>query len=156
MKTVHWKWWLLGALAVVMIFIWYDAFDTIYPESAELQLTTLSRRQSAGHRTGKRLEYHPPKVNPFKRPTAAPAQPTQQRRQAPRPEPIPELNSQYRLTGILGGSAQSQAVVALGERSSVLSIGDSLDTWELRQITARLAVFKHGKNQDTLYLYTDD
>ncbi len=156
MKSVHWKWWLLGVLAVVMIFIWYDAFDTMYPESTELQLTTPSRRRSAGGSTGERLEYQAPKVNPFKRPTAAPAQPTQPRRQAQRPEQIPELNSQYRLTGILGGSTQSQAVIALGERSSVLSIGDSLDTWELRQITARLAVFEHGKSQDTLFLYTDD
>lgn len=156
MKTVHWKWWFLGVLALVMIFIWNNAFETMYPESSGLQLTTPSVTRVTDRHPGERLQYQPPKVNPFKRPTATPAQPTQQRRPAQRPEPIPELNSQYRLAGILGGSDQSQAVITLGERSQVLSIGDSLDTWELRQITARLAVFKHSKHQDTLWLYTDD
>ncbi len=156
MKAPQVKKILLGALLVVMVYIWWDAFQVIAPSTSAYQVVPLSASREVRVRDHQPLEYLPPLVNPFKqfRDTAqgqASPQPARQRRQ---PQQTPKLSDQYQLTGILQRGKASQAVlVAPNGSSAVLSLKDSLQTWELAKITDNIALFQHEHEKDTLRLY---
>jgi hypothetical protein len=156
MKQGHWKWWLLAGLAMFMCFIWYNAFRTMSSEPFSIKENASTPKRSVSRGKTQSLEYASPKINPFKVPTAKAAQP-KRRQQQPKPaEPKLQLDPQLQLTGILGRGSQSQAVLSRPGGSLVLSLGDSLDVWELKAINTSTVIFGHGKNRDTLWLYTDD
>ena len=156
MKVAAWKKWLLGILAVIMVYIWYDAFQMMYPETTGLRVTMPKDSQAASVSSIEQLQYRPPKVNPFRKPSMTQSQQAKSPQLNETPEPVAVFNEQYRLIGVLRRDSQSQAVVTVDDSSLVLSIGDSLDNWQLQQIAENSVVFNHGKNQDTLWLYTED
>ncbi len=152
MKKSSWKWWLVAILAVVMIYVWYDAFKMMSPEATPLRFVEPSALPRSGRRAANGPEYQPPKTNPFQQPAANPNASQQPGRSRP-PEPPPKLDDKYRITGILRRDRQSQVVVTKQDSSIVLSVGDSLGTWRLLEIADRSALFGQGKQRDTLWLY---
>lgn len=159
MKKDTWKWWLLGALALVMAYVWYNAFQTMSPEESSayrVRTPAATTEQEEHVRTG--VAYESPKVNPFQQPVAA-AKPTAQtaRGKATPPKLVqPRLEPHYRLTGIIDRDSRSQAVITFRDSSVVVSVGDSLAGWQLLRTSQNSALFGHEKERDTLWLYVDE
>ena len=152
MKKSAWKWWLLAALALVMVYVWYDAFQMMSPANTPIKLQEQAAVPPSGRKVDSGLAYQAPKVNPFQQPSANQTAAQQQNR--PRvPEPPPQLSEVFRLTGILRRDRQSQAVVTFADSSVVLMTGDSLGAWQLLEISDRSVLFGQGKFRDTLWLY---
>jgi hypothetical protein len=152
MKKSSWKWWLLALLALVMSYVWYNAFQMMSPEYVPIKVVEPPTTHQPKAHSASSPEYQPPKTNPFQQPTVSPAVSPQSGR--PRsPEPPPKLGSRYRITGILRRDRQSQVVLTFQDSSIVLSVGDSLGTWHLLEIGDRSALFGQGKLRDTLWLY---
>lgn len=152
MKKLSWRWWLLGALVIVMVWVWYNGFQTICPEAPGMKVTAPMTPRKVEVSPAGQLRYEPTRTNPFLRPGTAQAD------QSGRPnnarEALPGLKQQYRLIGLLNQQRQSQAVIGFGDSSVVISPGDSLGVWQLLQILPNAAIFGHDKKHDTLWLYT--
>jgi len=156
MKSRSWKWWFLGALAVVMSYVWYDAFHMMNPETPGIKITAPKiPKNTEIANASTQLRYEPPKTNPFLRPSSTQTQPGQLSRANRPPEILLDLSQQYRLIGLLSRERQSQAVIGFGDSSVVISPGDSLGVWQLLQIQPNAAIFGHDKKRDTLWLYTE-
>ncbi len=156
MKSARNKWILLGILMVVLIYIWWDAFQMMSPESAGFQIRQSGEAVASDKSNGQQLDYEPPKVNPFKRSENKPKEIKPLTQTPKQPEPETRLDPQYSLIGVLREGPSSQAVIAGAAGSStVLSIGESLDVWSLTEINDQYAVFEHDKQRDTLWLYVD-
>jgi len=156
MKSRSWKWWLLGALVVVMSYVWYDALHMMNPETPGIKITAPKiPKKNETTNSSTQLRYEPPKTNPFLRPSSTPTQPNQLSRSNREPAVLPDLGQQYRLIGLLSRERQSQAVIGFGDSSVVISPGDSLGVWQLLQIQPNAAIFGHDKKRDTLWLYAE-
>lgn len=145
---------LLGILLVVLVYVWRDGFHKMYPEAANYEEVTLPENRSASSSTApSELVYREPKTNPFFRPTQQPASSHQQKPGSGSTGTVPLLRGDHKLIGVLGRDKLSQAVIALGEHTTVASLGDSVEAWQLITIGDNHAVFKHDTQRDTLWLY---
>jgi len=144
----------LGVLVVVLIGVWSNAFRGGEAESAGYQVRPpLAARQSDSQNEGQ-LKYVPPKVNPFWRAVERPQEDPGPGRRGARTESIQRVSTGHQLSGVLSRGTASQAVIAGPDgTATVLSIGDLLAGWQLISVTDSRAVFKCGKQQDTLHLY---
>ena len=153
MKKLSWKWWLLGALVIVMGWVWYNGFQTMYPETPGMKVTAPMASKKMDVSSAGQMLYKQPKTNPFLRPSLTTANANQSAKRNIN-EALPALKQHYRLTGLLNQQRQSQAVIGFGDSSVVISPGDSLGIWQLLQIQPNAAIFGHDKKRDTLWLYT--
>ena len=154
MKTAAWKKVLLLVLIIVLIYIWWGAFQVMYPDSSDFARVRVSEApQTPEAAASAGLLYQEPKTNPFFRPSQKPVE--DQRPSPPRPQPhlVLSLSPSHRLIGVLALPEQPQAVISSEGGSSVFSLGDSLGDWQLIRIVDNYVVFKHEIQRDTLWLY---
>ena len=145
----------LAVLLLVFVYIWWGNLKMFFSESSyseqafQIRTPTDSQAVQPGS-----LQYQPPQVNPFRRPAPStktqPAKPTAAKQQA---KPLPRLSAQYALAGVVTEKGEPQAVVRLPDGSStIVTLGDSIEQWELAEINKRHVVFRHKKERDTLWL----
>lgn len=150
----------LAVLLVVAGYVWWGNLrsfqSSMAPESTEQQAAADTADPTAKSRTA--IAYVEPKVNPFLKKArvdaSQPPQPPTSRTQRPAARNTPPPPSaRGTLKGLVRESETPQVVVVFEDRTSaVLSVGDSLGTWQLIAIRDSLAVFKLEKAYDTLWL----
>jgi hypothetical protein len=145
---------ILVLLGLLLVYIWSGNLKLFYGHGNDASYIEPNRRPVLGHSPQKTtLAYRAPRVNPFLRHHNPPkSQANALRSSAPAP-PAELLHATHRLNGIVPKGKTSQAIIlAPGNRSAVLEIGDSLGTWRLTTVTELFATFKQGKRCDTLWL----
>jgi len=151
------------AFAVLLLiagYIWWGNLrsfqSSVAPGLPEQQAAADTADPTAKNRAA--IAYVEPKVNPFLNKARAdasqPPQPPVSRTQRPGPRNTPPSPStRCTLKGLVRESETPQVVVVFEDlTSAVLSVGDSLGTWQLIAIRDSLAVFKLEKAYDTLWL----
>ncbi|MEW6413256.1 MAG: hypothetical protein AB1483_12425 [Candidatus Zixiibacteriota bacterium] len=156
MKRARVKKVLLVLLIVVAGYIWWGNFQMMASSSntsySPPDILENPRPVSAA---ASRIEYEEPRINPFKREIAQvqPEKPqlSRNRTASPVQSITPSMGSV--LKGLIVEQQTPQAVVKINDGTSkVLSIGDSLHSWELVKIGDRQIIFRREKARDTLWL----
>lgn len=145
---------LFAVLLVVAGYIWWgniQLFMSAQPEDTPLPASEVHHTPRGGSASS--LPYLPPKVNPFRKYSVSTAQTGEAVK--PKPPELPPLHSTHKLRGIVGKGKLAQAIVQLSDRSTrILSTGDSLESWQLKEIKDFYVTFLNGKHHDTLFLDT--
>ena len=145
---------LFVVLLAVAAYIWWgnlQSFRSAQPDETLLAIPQV-HHDSPGP-TKSLLPYLPPKVNPFRKYSVTTARPGEGTK--PPPPVVPPLHSVYKLRGIVGKGKLAQAIVQLPDRSTrILSTGDSLESWQTKEIKDLYVTFLNGKRHDTLFLDT--
>ena len=142
-------------LILLMVYVWWNNLSqSEYSESEEQTESTL-QSPNGDNRTSALplISYVPPKRNPFKKdvkPSPVSTAPPTKREAKP---VALKLVAGHKLSGILSKGKSSQVVVVVpAQGSRVLTLGDSLGSWQLIGIKEMAVIFKNGRNYDTLYL----
>ena len=148
------KKWLLGILLLVMIYIWWDAFNDMGDDSPTAFTIRQNANTAVSHsRPGSGPVYKPARINPFHKGPKA-EDPDKKPTHAPAKRMPPKVSDNYQLVGILEKSSQSQAVMRGNDgRTHHVAAGDSLSNWILLSLHKNLCIFGNGEYRDTTWLY---
>lgn len=154
MTAARFKKGLFVVLLAVAGYIWWgniQSFRGTQPDETLLPIPQVHHVSPGA--AGSPLPYLPPKVNPFRKYSISTARLGEGMK--PAPPVVPPLHSAYKLRGIVGKGKLAQAIVQLPDRSTrILSTGDSLESWQLKEIKDLYVTFLNGKRHDTLFLDT--
>lgn len=159
MKSSTIKRTVLAVLVLVAGYIWWGNLrsfqSSIMPNPPE---QPAANNVEPGDKTRGQIAYVEPKVNPFqnkpKPDLSQPVRPPVSRNERPTSRNAPPPPSaRCTLKGLVKELETPQAIIVFDDRTSVvLSVSDSLDTWQLVTIRDNLVVFKQEKAYDTLWL----
>jgi|GEM_PF-2781683 len=145
----------LVLLIATCLYIWQRNLSSYYDEGAgyyqgfELFADSEPRPSVAG----RQLEVRPVKLNPFLRASKPSLPPPKNQNVRPVTKPPQKISSTCQLLGAVEERGSSQAVIRLGDGSSiVIEIGDSLANWEMIRLSDDTAFFKQANSYDTLIL----
>ncbi len=152
MKSQSVKKLLLASLLIVAGYVWWGNLRLLFPEKrlAAPDLVFPTMDSNSARKTHK-LQFMPPKVNPFRRwPRASESKAVQ----SAAVQAVPELlRSSHALVGVVNRGRSSQAIVLSPDgKRTVLTVGDSLNRWKLNEIKDKFVTFGQGKRSDTLWL----
>lgn len=158
MKSPKVKKIILVGLTVLLAFIWWDNLKLFYqsePSYPTVEKNEYFKKETEAPKTTK-LAFKTPRVNPFaKADFDASRQKTTPKNESLAVVNIEKPSSRHRLLGVLNDKKRPQAVINSSEgNTAVLSISDSLISWELVRVDTNLIVFKNDKLLDTLWLET--
>ena len=142
-------------LVLLMIYVWWNNLSQPEYSESEEQTEQATQSPDGNHHTSAlpEITYVPPKYDPFRKyvkPSPVSAASTTKREAKP---VALKLVAGHNLSGILSKGKSSQAVVVVpAQGSRVLTLGDSLGSWQLIGIKEMSVIFKNGRNYDTLYL----
>jgi len=155
MKSDRIKKGLFVVLGLIAVYIWWGNIDLMFNQGKVYQIPATKSNHSSISSSGSnaQLPFRKVRINPFRRMsiTQNQQQPTQTKNNdSPPPHP---LHLSYFLTGILHRGQSSQAVLETNDgQSLVLSVNDSIQNWELKQVESDHAIFHQGRYHDTLRL----
>jgi len=155
MKSNKIKKYILIVLISILIIIWVKNISVIEKQSDFYLLKTSDAKiTSKADRQSIKIGYLKPQLNPFSIPK--PAEPNKESKQKPRkgePEKISKISDRYRIDGIVTEKDNPQAILRIGEGPGIMiSIGDTLDGWQVNKIESEFIIFSQEKNRDTLFL----
>lgn len=155
MKSDKIKWILLSVLIVVAAAIWINNLNLFKGESEYFQVRKGPASEKKSEKTeAADIDYKEPKLNPFVRPKPDESGKEAQskiKHQPEKPAAPPMISGRYLLDGIVMESENPQAVLNRPDGSSILiTIDDTLDSWQIIKITDEMIVFSHDKYRDTL------
>ncbi len=158
MKSDKVRWIIFGVLALVAATIWIRNLNLFSDNSEYFQVkpkSVMASKYSESNFT--KIDYQKPKLNPFILPK--PAEPKKEikqktpvvKKQKNEPKRISGL---YSIDGIVIESDNPQAILknAKGTRSVLISMGDTLNGWQIRTIESEMIIFSQDTFRDTLLL----
>ncbi len=146
---------LLVLLASLMVYIWWGNIQTFNQSNSNEQLDDSSNNISVPHTTGQEIKYRKPKLNPFKRYANSQQKPKPKQLKRQPQKTSHKLSTLYTLQGIVLEKNSSQAIITNTEgNSSILSLNEHIQDWNLIQIDKNQIIFKNDKLYDTLHLQT--
>lgn len=155
MKSDKIKWILLAVLIIVAAAIWINNLNLFKSESEYFQVRKGSTSEKISEKTqAPDIDYKKPKLNPFVKPKPAETAietPAKGKPQPEKPVAPPKVSDRYHLDGIVIESENPQGILKGLDGSNILiTVNDTLDSWQVIKITDELIVLSHDKYRDTL------
>jgi len=145
----------LVVLVLIAIIIWIKNLNLFEKEANYYQLRESSAKvESPRKKETADVEYNKPKLNPFVLPQPRKTEEKDQRNQKTVKSPeIVRISEKYQIDGLVEESENPQAVLRATKGAPLLvSVGDSLEGWQVKTITGDFIIFLQGKIRDTLFL----
>lgn len=154
MKSSKAKKIILLLLVSIAAYIWWGNIKSFSNKSSGYyNIQDIDKNHKKDMTSKKSIQYIKPRINPFKRTINTEQPPEKKSKPKKLPKPPAKLSSKYKLSGFIQENKTSQAIITFSTNiTKVLSIKDSLEQWEFIEIKNNLAIFRHEKIYDTLWM----
>ncbi len=155
MSRQNWRRAILGVLTLVAVWLWWGNLQLFYTSNSVQPIPVSMERSTPIHSSrAAALKYLPPKTNPFFKGTVRAVSGDASTRPQKSVQQIPKRpSSDHALSGFVTETKVPQVIVIdPGKSSRILTIGDSINGWQLVRIHDNSVLFQYDNICDTLFL----